>query len=229
MHISRMKKRGASSSAVIIVLLLIVIAGLGYALWHVRTTASSGATATTSPSATNTAWKTYTSTTFHTTFLYPPEWVVYEGTLEDGSTPAITAYKKGTTPLPPYTHHSDVTHVSMFPKGIPTEGVVGATVGTDVHLVETAKRILDYVLDDGARWATMMTFAHPPQGWEAWGFAWASLAIRNKQTACMRDGKEVSEAACDTLAGDDVVLKGSVDAEDRAREKKILESIRFVR
>lgn len=172
-------------------------------------------------------WKTFRSDRFGVEFLYPPSWEARE--FDEGYVSGDNAFKPGEDPKFPLTHHSDATHVSIFPNGVPTEGVFGESVTSSIQVGENAGIKIDYVLADGTPWGTMLTqFTGRPAGWDEFGFVWVGLKIKDLRVQCLRSGKEIPEEQCEPF-GDTIVRHGSVSAEDRKIEEQILGTLRFIR
>lgn len=172
-------------------------------------------------------WKTFRSERFGVEFRYPPSWEARE--FDEGYVSGDNAFKPGEDPKFPLTHHSDATQVSIFPNGVPTEGVFGESVTSSIQVGEHAGIKIDYVLANGTPWGTMLTqFKDRPAGWDEFGFVWVGLKIKNLVVQCLRDGKEIPEEQCEPF-GDTIVRHGSVSAEDRKIEEQILGTLRFIR
>ena len=104
---------------------------------------------------------------------------------------------------PPFIHHHNVTNVSIFPDGVPTEGLIGEMrpVAFDVPF-EIEERSLMFVLEDGTPFAAYIRPANPPDSWGESGFIWVRAHLDEISTRCFDpDGNEVSEATCDPLGG----------------------------
>ena len=193
-------------------------------------------------------WQTYRNDMFGFSIEHPAHWRMYESL--DNGVPMITLYEPANTVAPggdsraepPYTHFSNATHVSFYPSGIPTEGVIGMTRPTTIQFMTDIKTAIDYLalpsgsdgsttggvtIESGRVWATMVVFENPPLNWKPWGFLWASVFMSDSDMVCYRDGARVDENACDPLVGDSVLHTGSPDPAIRAVEERMLESLRF--
>lgn len=176
-----------------------------------------------------TEWVTYTNETFDFSIDHPHDWTVREFPDEEPGSPKFNIFPESTdTAGLPFTHHSEsVTHVSVYPEGIPTEGFFGEATASNVEFAVPVERARDYVLADGARFAT---FAGLPDGGENWtpaGFIFAHVRVAGVETACLRGDEEIAAEICDPLTGDTLVRRGAVDAELRETEVRMLESFRF--
>lgn len=184
------------------------------------------------PPATVNEMETYTSANYGVMFEYPKDWQVYESTSTPGGFPVINVYKKSETQKPPFTHHSTVTQVGFFPKGVPTEGAIGKTSTSSKALFkELVKSGFDYVTLSGDRYATFATFQNPPLGWDDFGFIWARAEVPNEKMKCVdSSGKELPENNCGMgveYSGQSV-LTGTVNQKDREITDRILKSIIFL-
>jgi hypothetical protein len=172
-------------------------------------------------------WVMYQNSEFGFELLHPEDWGVHVAT-NNVLGPIFNVYPKEVQDAPPFTHHSDVPNVSVFPNGIPTEGVFGVSTTSTVSLSEDFRFAVDFLLENGDVWATAAGSEMPPSSWLPSGFVWARAPIKNLTTQCMRDGVEISESECDPLTGDKIVRRGEVDKGLRAIEEVILSSIRFI-
>src|SRR3989344_9530509 len=64
-------------------------------------------------------WKVYKNEKYGLEIKHPPDWQIYASKNPYDYDDIINIYKTG---KPPFTHHSNVTQVSIFPKGLATEG-----------------------------------------------------------------------------------------------------------
>jgi hypothetical protein len=172
------------------------------------------------------SWQTYTSEKYGFQVSYPENWQVSV----DEKIPGIHIYKKGETKPDNLTHHTVFTHVSIYPEGIGTEGVQGQLATSTVHAALETNSLFDYVLKDGKRWATFLSFTDVPKSWQPWGFLFARVKIDNEKAVCINKGKELPVDQCDIgveFIGSQIVRTGTIDEADRTIEEKILESFRF--
>lgn len=205
------------------VLALLYVPGKG--LYDRQSATTTAATSTQEQS--NIKWQTYTNGTYKFSIDYPSDWKVVEDDFV--GSPRITLYdpKKTGGAQPPFDHHSFATHVSIFPKGLPTEGVSGETQDTQVKSRESINRGLDFLLKDKKPWATMLTFKDTPASWQG-GFVWAAVTIGDLDISCLRGEQFVPYEQCDVLTGDLYVREGIIDAILREKEVKMLESFQFL-
>ena len=173
-------------------------------------------------------WITYTNDVYGFSIEHPANWDVTV-TERDAFSTMINIYPPGSdTDLLPYTHHSDtVTHVSIYPKGIPTEGFFGESRESEVDFAVSYDRATDYLLENGTPFATIAFLAADRENWTQWGFLFAHIAPDNLVTTCFRGEEELGPYECDPLMGDTLIRTGTVSSELRATEERILESFRF--
>jgi len=130
---------------------------------------------------------------------------------------------------PPFDHFANATHVSVYPRGIPTEGVVGTTrdIAFEVPFALSSESTT-YVLEEGMPYATYLVPQNPPASWNDSGFVWVRARIENFSSVCLRNGEEIDMEACDILGGDDsVVHRGNVDENVWKQAVEIARSIDF--
>jgi hypothetical protein len=159
---------------------------------------------------------------------YPSDWEVRE--VNENFFVGVNFYKKSQTGLRfPLTHHSDATQVSVFPRGIPTEGVSGENRDSTFALPVQAEKNKEFFLSDGTVWARYFAgFKTRPSSWDEFGFIWTGLRIEDGKTTCLRNNQEVSQDQCNSLGGDQIIRFGKVNSEDKAVEEKMLRSFRFL-
>lgn len=176
-------------------------------------------------------WVTHQNSKYKFSIDHPSDWLVWEG--EQFGTPIVNIYKKGASQQPPYIHHSNVTQVSIFPNGVPTEGVNVESTTTQITLASPATIGLDFLLGDKTAFATMFSgFTTKPSSWNTFGFIWASVEIPDLKQYCISDGVEhelALEEVCETLGREPetLVYRGSINKDDREIETKMLESFTF--
>ncbi|MEX0918129.1 MAG: hypothetical protein WDZ93_03160 [Candidatus Paceibacterota bacterium] len=175
-----------------------------------------------------TTWVTYENETYNFSLEHPSDWRINVSEDEPG-TPKINVYPPETdTSTLPFTHHSEeVTHVSVFPHGIPTEGFFGEATESSVDLSVPVERASDFVLDDGIPFATIAFLNTDTNAWTESGFLFAHVRVADQKVICMREGEELPANACDPLMGDTLVRSGSIDSARRAATVRILESFTF--
>ncbi len=172
-------------------------------------------------------WKTFESKEFQFTAKYPPTWTVRE-LYNDPIAPRINFYKTTESKQPPFDHHSQVTQVSFFPHGVPTEGVFGEIATSTVQFNEPYERAYDFLMDDKMPWATIISPVNPPAAWTP-GFIWIEAEIANHKEQCTRAGQLLEMDACDFYGGDNISRTGTVNAAARKTGEEILKTFKFIR
>lgn len=173
-------------------------------------------------------WVTYVNEEYGFTLEYPRGWEVAEY-LDDPVAPKINFYEPPVAAEKlPLTHHSEeVTHVSVFPEGIPTEGFFGESTETNVNLSVEVEQARDYVLADGTRFATIAFLGTGGPNWTESGFLFAHAEIDNLSVSCERGGEPIAMEQCDVLTGDTVVREGEIESVVRDTLVHVLESFEF--
>lgn len=174
-------------------------------------------------------WETYTNTTYGFTVMHPPEWIVHEAP-DDPITPKFNIYKPGSDESGlPFTHHSPgATHVSVYPEGIPTEGLFGKKRDSHIDFSIETRSATDYLLRDGTAYATFANIGAANDAWAEAGFVFAGVPIRDHNIECFREGDRISDEECDPLMGDDIIHKGSIDERDRRTQEAMLETFELI-
>lgn len=175
-------------------------------------------------SSENTEWQTYTNEALNFSIDLPSNWHVYEE-LNTGS-PVVNIYKKQPGITPPFDHFSRNPHVSIYPNGIPKEGIVGAS---EPVVKEGDKKITNFVLDNKQIWATMINFSEHPDTWKDWGFVWARNSVSDYEEKCFSGSTEVTVYECNIFDGDEIRRFGEVDEVTREIELKMIESFKFIK
>jgi len=171
-------------------------------------------------------WVTYTNDEFDFKIDHPENWQVLDFS-DNEISPVINIVKNDEDQAGPFIHHNNVTQVSMFPNGYPTEGVFGETKDSSVELSEPVRAANDFILGNGMPWATFVVFRDNPPSWDEPGFMWASVEIQNGEAVCTRDGEEIDENTCDPFFGDVIIRRGDISQEDREIEERMMESFQF--
>ena len=175
-------------------------------------------------------WIKYTSVDFNFSISFPHDWKIYED-LENDLEPKINIYKPAYTTKPPLTHFSPETNISIFPKGLATEGVIGETrdskIGSTILSAEKIEKATDFLLADGKVWANFIVFSEPPQSWKPWGFIWVNTAIRDLTYKCQSGTYEKPIEECDPFTGDVLKRVGKIDGTTRDLQMKILSTFKF--
>lgn len=173
----------------------------------------------------DTGWQTYESNEYGFTLSYPADWEVATDTTPTNE-PLVSFYQpEAVDGEPPFTHHSPETHVSVYPQGIPTEGVSGEQTSSSVEFEAPINQADDYLLSDGMAFATYANVEAMPRGWNDSGFIFANAAIDGLETECRRDGEEIPMEQCDVMMGDTLVRHGEIDESVRTQQVRMLESL----
>lgn len=219
----------------IIVLLIVGLAGLVVYFYATepptdRQGDPAGSQATDTPSS----WQTFESDRYDFTIQHPSDWRVdvyapTEGTPSRSAgliVPAVNIYPEDAEASSPFDHFAEVDNVSIYPRGVPTEGVVGERVQSELDFAPAVDtdRAVDYVLANGNVWATYAPFSDVPDSWESYGFLFARTRIMDERTECRRDGESVPDAKCQPLLGDEIIRTGRIDPQMRHTQEQILES-----
>ncbi|MFW5888137.1 MAG: Gmad2 immunoglobulin-like domain-containing protein [Patescibacteria group bacterium] len=174
-------------------------------------------------------WETYRNEEYGFSLRYPSGWKIHEET--DHPVSVMFNFYKPSEEIgdPPYDHHSsDVTHVSVFPEGIPKEGIFGESVASGVDFKEEVVEPKDYVLAGDTPFATKADLSSPPAEWNESAFIFANTPISNLEVKCKNNGEVTSKEECDVMMGDTPVRYGNINEIDRAVEVAILESFEFI-
>jgi len=178
-------------------------------------------------SATEKDWNTYVNEQYHFSIDFPSDWKIYEDFGDNG--PVINIYKSKFGQKPPFDHFSEISNVSIFPTGIPTEGIIGQSQKSEMELNFSAEEKIDYILRGGDIWGTYVTFEKVPDSWKPWGFLWSKIDVKDLKYICERLGAEVSINECNPYGGDEFIREGQVDLEIREIQVKILESFKLIK
>ena len=172
-------------------------------------------------------WVKYTNKDFNFTISFPKDWKINED-LTNAASPKINIYKPEFKTELPLDNFSPETNVSIFPKGLPTDAIMGRTQNVNFNLVEKTSKSFDYLLINNTAWASVITFAEPPKGFESWGFIWLKIDIKDLAYKCKSGNKEVALDSCNTFEGDILDRQGSIDKEIRNTQLKILSTFKFI-
>ena len=174
------------------------------------------------------SWQTYRNDVYHFVVKYPGEWEVAES--DDSIVPMITVMKPGEKGVQdqPLDHFENRTHVSVYPRGIPTEGIFAQRKETNVDFAYQTEQANDLTLKSGEIWATEARFSAWPESWGPSGFIWGRGKIDGLAVDCIRGENSLSDKDCDPLFGDVLVRDGAIDPSDRIIIAQILESFRFL-
>jgi|GEM_PF-2184910 hypothetical protein len=171
----------------------------------------------------------YMNDTYNFSVTLPEGWQVHEGTI--GTVPAFNFYPGDKETLnKSYTHFDNVTHVSVYPQGIPTEGLFAQTRPLDVKFqIQTAEKSHAYLLGNAEIFARYVVFSSPPSTWNQSGFLWTHTKVENQGSSCLQGGQYVEGSFCDPLLGDEIVVTGEVRTVYDADMQSIIESFIFTK
>lgn len=174
----------------------------------------------------------FASETFDFSLRYPAEdWSTHIDT-ELEISPKFNAYLKpqGAPLSLPLDHFANVTNVSVFPKGIPTEGIFSDRTDIPFSLnfdIDTEASSL-FILEDGTPFAAFIKPTAPPASWGDAGFIWARVRIENLSATCIdKDTAEaVPEGSCDPLTENHTIIRSGIVSEEAwDTAERILKSI----
>jgi len=207
MEIDITKKQGLIAVVVFVIICLIFVF-VGLYLFFKPNTLETG-TPKIPENKESIVWKTYTDKDYGFEVQYPEHW-----TVRVDQTPAINFYPPTVKdPEEYYIHHDNVTHFSVYPLGIPTEGVRGETVAGDRDLSISTEKEIDYVLTDGKVWATLIDPLKISKNWKDWGFIWFGYEVKNPTFGCISGDVSVPVEQCDPYAGDQFTRTGEIDSD----------------
>ncbi len=173
-------------------------------------------------------WLTYKNQRFGFSIDYPSTWQVAEFP-DNEVVPTFNFYKPESTlgENPPYLNLSSVTHVSVYPRGVPVDESTGLTEQSKSMLGVPASQMVDFVLQNGSVWATKAVPTAAPPSWNRRGFVWSRLSVADFAMKCMLEEQSVEASFCKQNGQGHMVYTGIVDARDQAIVSKALSSFRF--
>lgn len=173
-------------------------------------------------------WEEFNSQEFSFRLKHPADW---EMKFEEGEiSPKLTFYPPGEeSENPPFDHFKNATHVSVYPKGIPTEGLLGETEELAINLDKNiSSESKSYVLENGDKFARYIKFNQVPDSWGEAGFVWSRVKIQDFNSKCLRDGQEIGQQECDPLLNEDKIIRsGSIEENLWQIEEDIIKSFQF--
>jgi hypothetical protein len=176
-------------------------------------------------------WQTYENSDHGFSIKYPQDWSIAESN-EVALGPKFTIYRpfSSESGSAPFDHFVNATHVSIYPLGIPTEGILGENELLDWEAgVEYGDSSRRYVLESDETFAVYMRPQNPPSSWNGSGFVWARVRVDDLESACIIGGEEVDEGQCNPLINDDAIIvrRGEIDESLWKIEREILKSLTF--
>ncbi len=179
-------------------------------------------------------WQTLTSEQYNFQLKYPAmDWNTTKAP-DDELSPKYNLYIKpaGVPVDDPFTHFANITNISVFPHGIPTEGLIGETRavrGGWGGNIATSSRV--YTLKDGTPFAAYLQFKRTPESWNDSGFVWVRLKLDNMDTTCYKNGEEISDEKCNPLGSMEeyrIEWNGKIVNQDFwEKAKEVVKSISF--
>lgn len=219
-----MKKR----TLIPLILLILIIGGV----WYLDSTEEEVSVDPASNADTS-SWTTFASDEYNFKIDYPAEDWNKAVKPDDVIAPKFSFYIKpaGVPVEAPFDHFANITHVSVYPEGIPTEGVIGQTTELGAgwgENVSDESRL--YLLEDGTPFAAYIKFNERPDGWNGSGFAWARLKADNFESVCFQNGEELEpNDQCDPLGDESITIRhrGEVNEDIWPLLKASVKSISF--
>lgn len=172
--------------------------------------------------------RVYRNEEFNFEIEIPRDWKIAEFP-DNQLGPIFNFYPPETFKNPPFIHFSEVNQVSVFPFGIPTEGISGEYTDAKLELKETPLQAINFLMKNGSAWATFISFANKPSSWQESGFIFAGLEIKDLTESCLRNNQQIKLEACDPFTGDLIIKEGEIDSSIRVQEEAILKSFRFTK
>lgn len=211
-----------------LILLILIIGGV----WYLDSAVNKTSVEPVSDIDTST-WTTFTSDQYDFGIEYPADDWNKAVKPDDQIAPKFSFYIKpaGVPVKAPFDHFANITHVSVYPEGIPTEGLIGQTTkleGDWGENVSDESRL--YLLEDGTPFAAYIKFKERPDSWNGSGFAWARLKADNFKSVCFENGAEMKDSEqCDPLGNEDITIhhRGEVNEDIWPLLKDSVKSISF--
>ena len=172
-------------------------------------------------------WQSYTSKRYSVSFEHPASWRVLES--RDPLEPMITVFdpSEGQVPEPLALDAENRSHVSLYPRGLPTKDIFGVQRSSNLTLPYRAQANSEYVLANGSIWARRISFVSIPFSWGPQGFVWAQNRIDGSVAWCERESQKIDDRLCDPLFGDRYIRDGGVSEQKQAILDRIIGSITF--
>ncbi|MDZ7726411.1 MAG: hypothetical protein U5L75_02420 [Candidatus Campbellbacteria bacterium] len=167
--------------------------------------------------------QTFESSDYGFSFDRPYDWQ-FESSSE--ITPMFSAYVKpaGVPVTPPFDHFANVTHVSVYPEGIPTEGLIGETEPIDFDPgFELTQESQMYVLEDGTPFAAYLVPENKPESWGESGYIWMRVRVEDLTTECFGGEELIPEEECDPMTEDHIIVReGEINESLWSLEKEMV-------
>lgn len=174
-------------------------------------------------------WIRYHNEDYNFSIRHPESWKIRE-TVSRAGTPFINIVPQTNTATEPIDHFVNTTHVSVYPEGIPTEGVIGQTAELTVAMQPAVAQGRTYLLESQQPFGYYITFETSPVTWEPYGYVWGRIEVNDYTVRCHVGENVVSASSpeCQPLMGDSLIHSGTVSEQDAATVRTILESFRFM-
>lgn len=172
-------------------------------------------------------WIKYTNKEFNFEISFPNTWKVHED-FSNKDIPKINIYLDKYKINLPLDNFSSDTNISIFPKGIPTDAVIGQIVDGKIDLLEKTSQVKNYKLLNGDIWAKYVTFLEVPKNWQSWGFVWVNNEIKNLKYKCFSGKQEIKLEDCNIYEGDILERDGIIDLKIGDEQMRILKTFNFI-
>ncbi len=178
-------------------------------------------------------WNIYTNKKYEFEIKFPDHWNYFEDFSD--SIPIINFYPKSHSKKPPFDNFSEVSHISIFPNGLPIGGVVGdqldatESIENERILQESVRQVINFNLHDGSVWARMIQFSSTPKSWNDRGYVWIRYEITGYDEKCMRGEQEISAHDCDFFGGDRIQRFGRINKGNEHLIEQIISSYKFLK
>lgn len=167
---------------------------------------------------------TYISEKYGFAVDFPSSFHIYEEFESD--VPIINIYQKKPGSLPPFNHFSPNPSLSIYPQGLPMEGVIGEFKDITLDLNINVDQANEYLLDSGETWAYYINPKDTNNEWADWGYIWLRVPVSKYEERCFRNDTEITVYECDIFAGDEIRRFGN--ASDSREYTDIVESFRLI-
>ncbi|PIR82395.1 hypothetical protein COU20_02635 [Candidatus Kaiserbacteria bacterium CG10_big_fil_rev_8_21_14_0_10_59_10] len=161
-------------------------------------------------------WALFTNEVYGFEFRYPAQWRTASSTEFEPIFNAYSPLPAGSAETPPFIHHHNVTNVSVFPMGVPTEGLFASSQPVNFPVgFPIAPGSMMFTLADGTPFAAYLVPVSRPQSWGEAGFVWIRARIEGAETRCFSGEEELSMEECDPLGTDHrIEWYGDVSAQE---------------